>query len=150
MKIKIFFAVLAGMLMFSCSPKEDETLPPDPNPPIPYNADLKGSNETPPNQSTATGYANFFLNQYTKVLYGTVHYSGLDPTASHIHLGAPGVAGPVVFASSGPANNGEIPFNTAALDSSQIAKLDSGLYYVNVHSAVFPGGEIRGQLIRQK
>ncbi|MGE5423761.1 MAG: hypothetical protein ACM3N9_00270, partial [Syntrophothermus sp.] len=68
MKATIFFTtLLLSVIIFGCNPKSEDPLPTDPHPPIPYNADLKGASETPPNQSTATGYANFFLNQYTKV-----------------------------------------------------------------------------------
>lgn len=144
-------ALLMSMLIVSCDKKDNDPVPVDPNPPIAYNADLKGSNEVPPNQSEATGYANLFLNQYTKVLSGTVHFSGINYTAAHIHRGAPGQSGPVVFPITGAPNNGEAQFSsTVALDSAQIAALDSGMLYVNLHSAAFPDGEIRGQLIRQK
>jgi hypothetical protein len=30
----------------------------------------------------------------------------------------------------------------------QIAALEAGLYYFNIHDAEFPGGEIRGQITR--
>jgi hypothetical protein len=88
--------------------------------------------------------------------------SGL--TASHIHVGAAGTAGPVVidFAPqiigvSGPFQlSGSTKAFTArpaqgirSMDEMMIA-IAAGNAYVNVHSQANPGGEIRGQLCPAK
>ena len=64
-------------------------------------------------------------------------------TGSHIHMAPSGVNGPVVFA-IGPFNN-RTPQDFSPT-AAQVADLTAGNYYVNYHSAAFPGGEIRGQL----
>jgi hypothetical protein len=71
--------------------------------------------------------------------------------AAHIHGPAPpGVNAIVLFPLNlGGASNqtsGTIPTQVFAITPAQIGQLESGLFYVNVHTAVFPGGEIRGQL----
>ena len=59
----------------------------------------------------------------------------------------PGVSAGVLFpmAGSGPTSD---TFNATVgpLTPAQEASLNGGLMYVNVHSTVFPGGEIRGQI----
>ena len=42
-----------------------------------------------------------------------------------------------------------INYTSAALTEAQEADLNGGLNYVNLHTTAFPGGEIRGQLIKQ-
>src|SRR5207237_624209 len=55
---------------------------------------------------------------------------------------------PVLFPFSGvpAATAGSIPQQTFAITPAQVADLQAGLYYMNVHTTTFPNGEIRGQL----
>ena len=69
-------------------------------------------------------------------------------TAAHIHKGSVGIAGGVVFPFTAPITS-PINYTSVALDATQEADLNANMYYVNVHSAANPGGEIRGQLIKQ-
>src|SRR5207245_2428523 len=72
-------------------------------------------------------------------------FSGLvaPQTAAHIHRAPPGVAGPIIV----PLPLGSFTGFAAILSTADVANLLAGNLYVNVHSAAFPGGEIRGQLI---
>jgi hypothetical protein len=63
--------------------------------------------------------------------------------AAHIHRGAPGVAGPVVVPLCGPCRNGQ---NGRRVVDEDVARPFGAGYYVNVHTARNPAGEIRGQL----
>ncbi len=38
---------------------------------------------------------------------------------------------------------------TASMTDAQIADLEAGKWYVNIHTAAHPGGEVRGQLKRE-
>ncbi len=75
------------------------------------------------------------------------HLSG-PATAAHVHIGAPGKSGPVVVPLCGPCkspNKGS--FTGAVAGSSQLLNaLLHGGAYVNVHTKLNPGGEIRGQV----
>jgi hypothetical protein len=89
--------------------------------------------------------------RFTATLNGTAltwkltfkHLSG-DATAAHIHIGARKVAGPVVIPLCTPCTS---PVTGAAtLTADQVKDVLSGKYYVNVHTAKNPAGEIRGQI----
>jgi hypothetical protein len=123
--------------------------PPPPVIPPPYvrYAALAGSQEVPVNASTAIGAATFTVDPTTKMLTGTVTTAGIVATASHIHEGAPGVAGPVIIPlTGGPGGVYTVPANTVLTDA-QFTSMQANNYYVNVHSDAFPAGEIRGQII---
>ena len=62
---------------------------------------------------------------------------------SHIHLGAEGVGGPIQF---GFASSVSPIVDTWALSAGDVANLFDGNLYVNIHSDLFPAGEIRGQI----
>ena len=64
--------------------------------------------------------------------------------AAHVHLGRPGVAGPVVVPLCAPCASGV--HGTKKVTAKVRSALLSGGAYVNVHTAKNPGGEIRGQV----
>ena len=114
-----------------------------------FTAYLTGAQEVPPVATTATGYARIVVNESTGQLNFTVVFNGLSSaqTASHIH--APAAIGATVgvainFGAVG-GTSGTISGQTT-ITPTQLAQLRAHLGYVNVHSANFVGGEIRGQL----
>jgi CHRD domain len=145
MKLLIKFLAMSILIsgIVSCDKDDD---PPDPN--VTFTATLNGASEAPtPNASTATGTATLIFNTTTKIFTITVTHSIAAPTNGHVHKGAVGVSGPPVFPFT--TFTSPIVFTSAALDATQEADLNAGLYYVNIHTAAFPPGEIRGQLIKQ-
>lgn len=106
---------------------------------------LTGANEVPPNASTGTGTAKVSLDG--TVLKWTVTYSGTTGpvTAGHFHGPAmPGANAGVVVPFPGPISS---PITgTTTLTAAQVADLKAGLWYVNLHTAANPGGELRGQV----
>ena len=146
MKKMINFLGLAIVLtsLNSCS-KDDPTPAADPT--TTFKATLNGASEVPANASTFTGTATLTFNTNTKVFTVTVNHNVTTPTNGHIHQGAAGVSGPVIFPFA--SFTSPITYTSAALDATQEGILNSNGYYVNIHTAAFPGGEIRGQLIKQ-
>ncbi len=85
-------------------------------------------------------------------------------TAAHIHVGAPGVDGPIIFSlydslfdgdfsgrSSGTLTSANLQFRPEQgilTFADALAAIRAGEAYINVHTDEFPGGEIRGQLQR--
>lgn len=111
---------------------------------------LTGASEVPPNASGATGTATVRLNSAETMITVDVSFSSLqaNATGAHIHEAPAGTNGPIVFGllNVPPAQSGAIPQQSFSVTAAQVATLRAGNYYVNVHSAAFPGGEIRGQL----
>jgi CHRD domain/Carboxypeptidase regulatory-like domain len=114
-------------------------------------AKLDGVQETPPTGSTGTGFGNVVVSPDGTSMTVNMGFTGLGTAAnaSHIHQGAVGVAGGVIFGLAGvpAATGGTIPQQTFALSAPQLATLQGGQYYFNVHTAGFGGGEIRGQIV---
>ena len=118
---------------------------------ITFNTNLAGANENPVNASPATGIGTVVLDDVLNTITVDLSFTGLvsSATAAHIHGPAlPGVNAGVLFPLSGVPNAtaGTVPQQVFAITPTQIGQLQSGLFYLNVHSATFPGGEIRGQL----
>ena len=110
-------------------------------------ATLDGKAEVPPNASAATGTADIDYDPASKKLSWKVSYTGLSGPATAAHFQGPaeagkngGVAVAIPNATSSPAEG------SATLTDAQAADLVAGKYYVNVHTAANPGGEIRGQV----
>lgn len=115
-------------------------------PPFVRYAALSGADEVPANGSTAVGTATFSVDPATKILTGAVTTTGISGVAAHIHAGATGIAGPIVIPLTGGAGGvWTVPANTVLTDA-QYASLQANTYYVNVHSATYTAGEIRGQI----
>ena len=96
--------------------------------------------------SVGTGSGSFTLNEGTGVLSYSISFSGLEGAESiaHVHGPAlPGFPAGIVFGLlAGSPKVGSSP----ALSAGNVTDLQAGLYYVNIHSTLCGGGEIRGQV----
>ena len=145
MKIIIRLLAISTILFGISSCDKDDNTPPDPN--VTFKATLTGAQEVPANASTATGDATLTFNTTTKIFTLAVTHTIASPTNGHIHKAAVGVSGGVIFPFA--SFTSPISYTSPALDATQEADLNAGLYYVNIHTSAFPNGEIRGQLIKQ-
>ena len=117
-------------------------------------ATINQAQENPPTGSPATGNAVMFYDVGTNKFDLVVSITGLTntATASHIHEAAMGVNGSVVTSLGGEAaytrsgNTLTATFQGVTHGGDRLKLLRGGAYY-NIHSAQFPGGEVRGQLI---
>ena len=127
-------------------------------------ATLGGGEETPILLSGAAGTAEVAIDTNAKEFAVTLRIFNIPTTttAGHIHVGAKGIAGPVVvdfpaiagrlgdFVTTfrvGEASfrpNPAIGINTI---DDVIQAVANGNAYVNIHTTSFPAGEIRGQLV---
>lgn len=108
---------------------------------------LSGTSEVPPVMGSASGTMQAKLDTQSNVLTWTIAYSGLTgpATAGHFHGPAQagqnaGVALPLAGSLASPIRG------SATLSAAQLADVMSGKWYINLHTAANPGGEIRGQL----
>ena len=120
--------------------------------PVPFlrrarGAALDGKAEVPPKPGSGFGDALATLDPKTKMLSYTITFQGLSgpATAAHFHgpADAGANAGVVVPIGKDPASP---VTGTTTLTDAQIADLEAGKWYVNVHTAANPGGELRGQM----
>lgn len=117
-------------------------------------ATISGAQEVPANTSPATGSAIMLYDVAANTFDLVVSINGLANTASasHIHEAAAGANGPVVTnlgADAAYARTGNAlraTFRGLAYGGDR-RRLIRGEAYFNLHSAQFPGGEIRGQLV---
>jgi len=109
-----------------------------------FTATLTGAQETPPNNSTATGRATLLLSPDEETARVSLSFGSLSTTQTDAHIhgpAAPGVSAAPIF----PLPLGQISDFAITLTPAQVQDLKNGLFYVNVHSSSFPAGEIRGQ-----
>ena len=158
--------------------KLDVTVTPEASPPLNalnFEAHAVGDQEVPPRDTPAQGQAVFHLSaDGTTMEYRLLVANITNVVASHIHIGAAGVNGPIVVFLFGnaPPGGGRVDgvlasgsFTAAKFInvlaghpmSDLIAAMRAGHAYVNVHTndgippintgrGDFPGGEIRDQV----
>jgi hypothetical protein len=116
---------------------------------VKFKADLKATDEVPPNESKGTGMLEATYDSSTKQLSYTADYSGLtgNATMAHFHGPAdPGKNAPIVVPVQGSVAS---PIKgTATLTDAQADELLAGKLYFNVHTEKNKGGEIRGQVTK--
>jgi hypothetical protein len=113
-----------------------------------FSATMTGGQEMPPTTSPGTGTASVTLDP-DGTLHWTVSYQNLSGPATAAHFHGPATPGmnagvAVNIGGTAPANPMQ---GSAHLNTTQIADLVAGRWYVNVHTAANPNGEIRGQVV---
>lgn len=123
--------------------------------PMMFHAELNGAQEVPAKVTAATGSVDMNFDTVSSFFDIFVH---LDPglsgpiTGAHIHSAAIGVNGPVIFAFNisdfiADGSGGyDLNLSNQLFPVIQQANLLGGNTYVNIHTQLNPGGEIRGQL----
>jgi hypothetical protein len=150
----IALCLVAGGLAVACSKGSDDVQV--------LQADMSGANEVPVRATSASGTAGITIDGDT-VHFSVVVQNFTGVTQGHIHSGAAGVNGPIrVFLFDTRA--GGTTFNPTGLVNGVIAEgsftaadvtgvtydqlvseMRAGTAYVNFHTSLYPGGELRGQ-----
>ena len=118
-----------------------------------YNVTLSGAQSVPANASTASGSATVTVDDVLDTVAVNLTFTGLtggNASAAHIHCCvATNANGPVVIPFTGfpAATSGTYSNVFTGVSAANIAGIEAGLAYINIHNAVFPGGEIRGDIL---
>jgi hypothetical protein len=119
---------------------------------------LSGLQEVPPHYSAYRGSGWFTLDTHVLNYAVGINFPIFFPIGAGIYGQAPvGVNGPLIFDWSGYAiffpvpdepNSGGLAYGGGyLLSAEQVQQLKRGLWYVNISSAQFPDGELRGQIL---
>jgi hypothetical protein len=139
MKLGFAATIAAGaVVMVAAGPVQAQT--------VHYSTALTGASEVPPNTAAESGTVEADLDTATRTFSYTVTYAGLTGPAMAAHFHGPAAAGvnaPPIITIKDLAS--PIKGN-AVLTADQMADLQAGKWYFNVHTKAHPGGEIRGQL----
>jgi hypothetical protein len=109
---------------------------------------LRGANEIPgPGDPDGKGVAQVTLKPGQGEVCVQIAVSRIAPaTAAHIHVGAKGVAGPVVVGLPTPQAGASTGCTSVSEDLIAAILQNPSNYYVNVHNTPYPAGAVRGQL----
>lgn len=119
---------------------------------LPLAATLRGAAETPPVESDANGNMVFYIDvQAHSICFDlTTGIAEGAVTGLHIHRAPAGTAGGVVVALQGADFSGPVWYQqcSTSLERRLLAEMvrHPVRFYVNLHTAAHPGGELRGQL----
>lgn len=148
--IKFLFIALAFFVsVIACKKTSDKV---DNNIVAKSNIVMEGSQEVPAKNTSATGSTDVSYNKTTKVLTYTIKWYNLtgNPTGMHFHSpclrgSTAGVIVPISGFTAAPS--GSIS-GSVTLDgiTQKEEELLGGKWYSNIHTAMNPGGEIRGQI----
>lgn len=105
---------------------------------------LGGAEEVPPVSTPAKGSGTITVKDDMSVA-GSVMTSGMEGIMAHIHHGAAGKNGPPIVTMTKSGNSWMVP-EGSKLTGEQYRAFKAGELYVNVHSAMHKGGEVRGQI----
>lgn len=130
-------AAIAASLLFAASSAQAEMMI--------FKTEMTGMAEVPATDSMAMGTAEVTLDTEAKTVTWSYTHDGLsgDMTAAHIH-------GPATATENAPPvidTMSETMKGSGPITDAQVAEMIAGMYYFNVHTAKFPDGEIRGQLL---
>ena len=113
-----------------------------------FRAEMNGANEPGGGDPDGSGLARIEINDVTNSVCTDLEIRQIGVvTAAHIHRGGPGMNGPPVVTLDAPDDNDSDDCDT--VDDALIDEIrnNPGGFYVNVHTADFPNGAIRGPLV---
>ena len=115
-----------------------------------FSVTIDASQTVPPNGSAGTGTATVTVDDVSNQLCWDISWSGLSGAATAMHFHGPAAAGANagVQVNTGAISGLTSPSNgCSAITALQITDLANDLWYINIHTAANPGGEIRGQVV---
>jgi hypothetical protein len=111
-------------------------------------ATLSAASEVPANASAGKGEADVAIGVKSDKISWTITYSGLSGAVTGAHFHGPAEAGAKASVAIPITGDMLSPIKgEATITAEQKTQLLDGKWYVNLHTAANPDGEIRGQVI---
>jgi len=142
---RMFAVLLLSLALAACNGDSHDDMGMTSQNDVAVPVELSASQEVPSNASSATATGTLTVNSESGTLSGSITASGMMVTMAHIHESKAGSNGSVVIPLEVDGNMISVPAGTM-LTSAQVDSMLVGDYYVNLHSALYAGGEIRGQI----
>ncbi len=111
-----------------------------------FKVTLDGKSVVPPIETKANGTADVTVDTTAKTITWTIKSADLSgpPVAAHFH-------GPADVGADAPPEidiSKMVDTGTAPITDDIVAQINAGKVYLNIHTAKFPDGEIRGQVMK--
>jgi len=147
-------AIVASATAIACGSDDSVTVPGS----VTFGTTMNGAGENPAKNVPGVGTATIVKS--AGVYTFTINFSGMSGPLTGAHIHGPAAVGEnanviVPFSTTGAGTSGTLTgtftsTNTAAISNDSLDVLmTNGNAYVNLHTAANPGGEIRGQLLKQ-
>jgi hypothetical protein len=158
MRIAVFSITILALVVLASSCHRDDVE--QQNTYSKDNIVMSGAQETPANSSSATGSLNVSYSRLSRTLTYQFSWQNLSDTITgiHIHGLAPAGFPASIFQNIlTTKNEKQFPYSKGSssgslfIDGVAIKEADllNGLYYLNIHTKTYTGGEIRGQIVFQ-
>jgi hypothetical protein len=109
---------------------------------------IDGGQVVPPVATPASGTGTVTLDTATNLLSWNITFAGFSPsypeTAAHFH--GPALPGANAGIQLG-LGVGSPKIGNAVITATQAIDVQNHLWYVNIHSTLYPAGQIRGQVV---
>jgi hypothetical protein len=119
-----------------------------------FAARINGAQQVPTVNTNAVGLATFYLSADRDTICMEMTATGLSGniTGVHIHAGAAGTNGPVVLDLMPYLNGNRVKatLTGTTVTPQLLTQMFSGMFYINIHTAANPNGEIRGQILPEE
>jgi hypothetical protein len=114
-----------------------------------------GTQVVPATASTATGKMVGIYNSNKNMLTGAISWAGLSGAPTYIHIHGPARAGLnransqlITISKFQASATGSVIIESPMTESQEGSMIDKMIYF-DIHTAAYPNGEIRGQIILQ-
>ncbi len=112
-----------------------------------YNFPIDGLQEVPPTPSPGSGWGMVTFDTDTNLISWNITFQDLLAPATAAHFHGPANYGQNAGVQIGLGTPVSPMIGSATISPTQESQLLGGLWYVNIHTSMFPGGEIRGQVV---
>jgi hypothetical protein len=113
----------------------------------PLSTDLVGAEEPGGGDPDGSGHFSMTVNFGQSEICYDLTVADLDTVvAAHIHSAPAGINGPIVVPLEAPVDGSSSGCVTVEASLAKAIAKSPQVFYVNVHTVLFPGGAVRGQL----